>query len=331
MRIVFMGSSLASAECLRAILREEELEVVGIVSQPDRPVGRGKARHELTPCPLAKYAAERGLGDRIIKPENVNADEPMAQIRAWSPDVVAVVAFGQILKKPLLDLPPFGCVNCHFSLLPKYRGAAPVVAALAAGELMTGVTVMHMGVGLDDGPIMLQKYEPIYPDTLGGALMDDLAVAGGVALAKALKLMDSNALPPEVPQDHENATYVKKLKKTDGLIRWDMPSLEIERRIRAYNPWPGCYTFLPERFRKKGNTGRCVIMRARIVKDMDPSWRNAAPGTVAALTKEGPVVRCHDTALLLVELKPEGGSAMDGGAFLRGRPLIAGEDQLLAE
>ena len=219
-----MGSSPASAECLHAILREDALDVVGIVTQPDRPVGRGKV---LSPCALAKYAEERGLTE-VIKPEKVNDPEPMERIRAWKPDVIAVVAFGQILKKPLLDLPLFGCVNCHFSLLPKYRGAAPVIAALEAGDRMTGVTVMHMGVGLDDGPIMLQSFEPIYPDTTGGALMADLAIAGGVALAKALRLLNSNALPPEVKQDEASATYVKKLKKTDGLIDWDRPVLEIE-------------------------------------------------------------------------------------------------------
>ena len=186
-----MGSSAASAECLRAILREGALRVVGVVTQPDRPAGRGKT---LTPCPCAQFAAAHGITE-IIKPENVNAEEPMACIRAWRPDVIAVVAYGQILKKPLLELPLFGCVNCHFSLLPKYRGAAPVIASLLSGDRLTGVTVMHMGEGLDDGPIMLQSYEPIYPDTTGGALMDDLAVAGGVALAKALKLLSSNQLP----------------------------------------------------------------------------------------------------------------------------------------
>ena len=268
-----MGSSSASAECLHALLREDALDIVGVVTQPDRPVGRGKV---LTPCPLARYAAERGLGDRIIKPENVNDEEPMSAIRAWRPDVVAVVAYGQLLKKPLLDLPLFGCVNCHFSLLPKYRGAAPVVAALAAGERLTGVTVMHMGVGLDDGPIMLQSFEPIYPDTTGGALMNDLATAGGVALAKALRLMSSNALPPEVPQDSSHATYARKLKKTDGLIVWDQPVIEIERKIRAYNPWPGCYTFLPERMRRKGTDGRLVVLRAKIVR-LEPGWAAAAP------------------------------------------------------
>jgi len=321
-----MGSSSASAECLHALLREESLEVVGLVTQPDRPVGRGKV---LTPCPCAQYAAERGLTE-IIKPEKVNDAEPLARIRAWRPDVIAVVAFGQILRQPLLELPRFGCVNCHFSLLPKYRGAAPVIAALEAGDRMTGVTVMHMGVGLDDGPIMLQSFEPIYPDTTGGNLMDDLAVAGGVTLAKALKLLEKGELPPEVPQDGESATYVKKLKKTDGLINWDWPVIEIERRIRAYNPWPGCYTFLPQRLRKKGSLGRLVVSRARVVR-LEEGWQSAAPGTVLKLEKAGPVIRCHDTALLLTEVKPEGSSAMDGGAFLRGRPLRPFEDVLLAE
>ena len=328
MRIVFMGSSEASAECLRAILRERALEVVGVVTQPDRPAGRGKT---LTPCALAKFATEQGLGDVVFKPQSVNTEESLAWLRAKKPDAIAVVAFGQILKKPVLELPPFGCINCHFSLLPKYRGAAPVVAAVAAGERLTGVTVMHMGVGLDDGPIMLQSFEPIYPDTTGGDLMADLSIAGGVTLAKALRLLSNNQLPQEVPQDDKDATYVKKLKKTDGLIDWDSPVIEIERRIRAYNPWPGSYTFLPERFRRKGNTGRLVVLRARIVRQLEPSWAEAAPGTVLKLEKGGPVVKCHDTALQLCEVKPEGSSLMDGGAFLRGRPLVAGEDRLLAE
>ena len=326
MRVVFMGSSDASAECLRAILREDVLEVVGVVTRPDRPAGRGKA---LTPCPLARFAEEHGLLD-MIKPERVNDDGPMEWIRSKKPDVIAVVAYGQILKKPLLELPLCGCVNCHFSLLPKYRGAAPVIASLESGDRMTGVTVMHMGEGLDDGPIMLQSFEPIYPDTTGGGLMADLAIAGGVALAKALRLMSNNALPPEVPQDDSGATYVKKLKKTDGLINWDSPVIEIERRIRAYNPWPCCYTFLPERFRRKGTGGRLVILKAKFVR-LEPGWETAAPGTVLAITKLGPVVRCHDTALLLVEVKPEGSSTMDGGVFVSGRPLVPFEDRLLSE
>jgi methionyl-tRNA formyltransferase len=319
-----MGSSFASAECLRAILREPSLEVTGVITQPDRPAGRGKA---LTACPCAQFAARRGI-EQVIKPENVNSEESLATIRSWKPDVIAVVAFGQILKKPLLELPPFGCVNCHFSLLPKYRGAAPVIASLLSGDRKTGVTVMHMSEGLDDGPIMLQSYEPIYPDTTGGELMNDLATAGAVALAKALKLMSTNELPKEIPQDEKYATYVKKLKKSDGLIDWNSPTLEIERKIRAYFPWPGCFTFLPERLRRKGNSGRLGIERAKFAK-LDAKHRNAPSGTVVELTAQGPVVKCLDGALLLTEVKPEGGKAMDAGAFLRGRQLITGEDRFV--
>ncbi len=329
-----MGSSAASATCLRAILREPELQVVGVVTQPDRPVGRGKV---VTPCPCRAFAVEHGLTE-IITPESVNSEEAMAQLRAWKPDVVAVVAFGQFLKKPLLDLPPHGCINCHFSLLPKYRGASPVIAALAAGDRLTGVSVIRMGIGMDDGPILMQSYEPIYSDATGGSLMDGLAVTGGVTLAKTLRLMSEGKLPPEIPQSNDEATFAHKLKKTDGLIDWTNPVLTIERNVRAYSPWPGCYTFLPERFRKKGNSGRVVIVQARLPVRMEAGWKSAAPGTVVKIIPNrvkgdpsivpGPIVKCGDTALLLTQLKPEGSSLMDGGAFLRGRPLEVG-DKLL--
>lgn len=334
MRVVFMGSSAASATCLRAIMREEALDVVGVVTQPDRPAGRGKA---LTPCPCKAFAMEHGVTE-IITPENVNDEESLERLRAWRPDVIAVVAFGQFLKKPILDMPRFGCINCHFSLLPKYRGASPVVAALAAGDKMTGVTVMRMGIGMDDGPILKQRYEPIYSDITGGELMDELAIAGGVTLAATLVMLGEGTLPPEVPQHDEDATFARKLKKTDGLIRWTDPVLAIERKIRAYCPWPGCYSFLPERFRRKGNSGRVVVAGAEIVRRMEPGWRDAAPGTVLKVVTSrpkgasqgtGPVVKCGDTALMLTALKPEGGSLMDGASFLRGRPLSPGEDVLL--
>ena len=334
MRIVFMGSSEASAVCLRAIMRDPSLHVAGVVTQPDRPAGRGKA---LTPCPCKAFAAKAGISE-IISPENVNSPEAMERIRAWKPDVVAVVAFGQFLKQPLLDLPPLGCVNCHFSLLPKYRGASPVVAALAAGDKLTGVSVMRMGPGMDDGPVLLQSFEPIYSDATGGELMEGLAITGGVALAKALRLLGENALPPPAVQDGSKATYAPKLKKADGEIHWDEPALSIERKIRAYYPWPGCYTFLPERFRKKGNSGRVAVLRASFAGAMQPGWSEAAPGTVlkcinsvqknAADKRTGIVVKCGDTALVLTELKPEGGGRMDGAAFLAGRRLAEFADVL---
>ena len=321
MRVVFMGSSAASATCLRAILRESEMEVVGVVTQPDRPVGRGKV---VTPCPCRAFALERGITE-CITPENVNSEDAMAQIRAWRPDVVAVVAFGQFLRRPLLELPRFGCVNCHFSLLPKYRGASPVVAALAAGDRLTGVSVIRMGVGMDDGPILLQSYEPIYSDVTGGELMDDLAITGGVTLAKALRLMLHGELPPEIVQDPDAATFAHKLKKSDGEIRWSAPVIEIERRIRAYSPWPGCFTFLPQRFRRPGNSGRLVVLASEIWGKVAEDRRSSAPGMVIEITRRGPVVRCGDTSLLLTQVKPEGSGVMDGGAFLRGRQLQVGE------
>lgn len=326
MRIVYMGSSSASAVCLRAIMRLPGLEVVGVVTQPDRPAGRGKM---LTPCPCRAYALERGIKN-CITPENVNAPEALAQIRAWKPDVVVVVAFGQFLKEELLNLPPLGCVNCHFSLLPKYRGASPVTAALLAGDVVTGVSVIRMGMGMDDGPVLLKQVEPIYSDDTGDTLMDKLSICGGVTLAKALKLMDAKKLPPPKEQEEDKATFAHKIAKTDGLIDWGKSSDYIERLLRAYTPWPGCYTFLPSRFRRKGNTGRVVITGVEFAK-VDPSRRNELPGTVLEVTKRGPVIRTGTTALLLTALKPEGAKEMSGGAFLSGRPLEPIKDMLLAE
>ena len=316
-----MGSSAASATCLHAILREDELEVVGVVTQPDRPVGRGKV---VTPCPCKAFAMSRGITE-IITPADVNSPEALGKIRSWRPDVIAVVAFGQFLKKTLLELPLFGCINCHFSLLPKYRGASPVAAAIAAGERLTGVSVMQMGLGMDDGPVIMQSYEPIYSDITCGELMNCLAIRGGVTLAKALRQMNNNALPPPVEQCENEATYAHKLKKANGLIDWSAPVLAIHRHIRAYTPWPGGYTFLPERLRRKGNSGRLVVLKAEIVGKISAEAHSIAPGTILALDKRGPVVRCGDSALLLLKVKPEGAGEMDGAAFLRGRALHVGD------
>ena len=316
-----MGSSAASATCLHAILREDELEVVGVVTQPDRPVGRGKV---VTPCPCKAFAMSRGITE-IITPADVNSPEALGKIRSWRPDVIAVVAFGQFLKKTLLELPLFGCINCHFSLLPKYRGASPVAAAIAAGERLTGVSVMQMGLGMDDGPVIMQSYEPIYSDITCGELMNCLAIRGGVTLAKALRQMNNNALPPPVEQCENEATYAHKLKKANGLIDWSAPVLAIHRHIRAYTPWPGGYTFLPERLRRKGNSGRLVVLKAEIVGKISAEAHSIAPGTILTLDKRGPVVRCGDSALLLLKVKPEGAGEMDGAAFLRGRALHVGD------
>lgn len=327
MRIVFMGSSQASATCLHAILRLPGLQVVGLVTQPDRPAGRGR---DLTPCACRRYAKERGIVD-CITPENVNAPDSVAWIRERRPDVIAVVAFGQFLKEEILTLPRHGCVNCHFSLLPKYRGAAPVTAALLAGDELTGVSIIRMGMGMDDGPILRKAVEPIYSDDTGDSLMDRLAIAGGVTLAKTLKLLDAGTLPVPLEQEDAKATFAHKIKKTDGLIDWRRRSSDIERLLRAYTPWPGCYTFLPSRFRRKGNTGRVVVTGMEFMKTdlIEPAWRAELPGTVVSIMERGPVVRTGDGVLLLTALKADGARELSGAEFLRGRPLTPKIDMLL--
>ena len=196
--------------------------------------------------------------------------------------------------------------------------------------MITGVSVIRMGIGIDDGPILLKQMEPIYNADTGETLMEKLSICGGVTLAKALKLMDAKKLPPPEEQEDDKATFAHKISKTDGLIDWSRPSDYIERQLRAYTPWPGCYTFLPNRFRKKGNSGRVVVTGVEFAK-VEPSMRNELPGTVLEVTKRGPVIRTGSTALLLTALKPEGSKEMAGGVFLNGRPLEPLKDMLISE
>ena len=320
MRIVFMGSSEASATALRGILRSPQLKVVGVVTQPDRPSGR---HMRFTPCPCKSYATLRGLSP-IISPEKINAPEVIDQIEQLKPDVIVVVAFGQFLGKRLLTLPPHGCVNGHFSLLPKYRGAAPVQAAIAAGDEVTGVTIMQMGAGMDDGDILLQAIEPICSDDTAVTLMERLAILGAVTMAKALKLMIAGQLK-RVPQDHAQATYASKMQKNDGLIDWCLPAAVIERHIRAYDPWPGAFTFMPARFNKPGSAGRMKVLQAEAFKQPVEDFGGFAPGAVCAISPIGPVVATGDCPLCLTAVQPDGSRQMNGKAFLNGHPMKPGD------
>lgn len=320
MRIVFMGSSEASALTLRAILRSPLLKVVGVVTQPDRPAGRSMRS---TPCPCKAYAVKRGLST-ILTPERVNQPEIVDQIKALRPDVIVVVAFGQFLGGKLLDLPRHGCLNGHFSILPLYRGAAPVQASIAAGDEVAGVTIMQMDKGMDDGDMLLKAVEPIFSDDTYATLMDRLAILNGVTMLKALiRLRDGN-LPREA-QNHDEATYAPKLKKSDGLIAWERPGEEIERLIRAYDPWPGTFTFLSEPLRK-GAGCRLKVLQAEFYNDeLECCTSDLAPGTVCMLAPAGPVVTTGTRPLCLTALQLEGGKRMDGRSFLNGYPLLPGE------
>jgi len=318
MRIVFMGSSDASAVTLKGLLRYPLLKIVGVVTQPDRPSGR---KQHFTPCPCRVYAKANKIGP-IITPENVNAPEIFEQLVTWKPDVVVVVAFGQFLGKKILSLPPHGCINGHFSLLPKYRGAAPVQHAIANGEKETGVTIIQMAEGMDDGDMLLKAIEPIFSDDTATSLLDRLAILGAVTMTKALRLMITGDLKRE-PQDHSQATLARKMQKHDGLIYWMLPAALIARRVRAFDPWPGSYTFLPGRFAKSGLPERIKILEANILPV--PEGPHTAPGTICALSPIGPVVSTGEDALCLTIVQPEGRRRMDGKSFINGRSLRIGD------
>jgi len=315
MRVAFIGSADASAVTLRALIKSPLLKVVGVVTQPDRPSGR---KQHFTPCPCKAYAVENRIGP-IISPEKINAPDVLKTIASWKPDVIVVVAFGQFLSKKLLVLPPHGCINGHFSLLPKYRGAAPVQFAIAQGEEVSGVTIMQMAEGMDDGDMLLTAIEPICSDDTSATLMDRLAILGAVTMVKALRQL-INGTSKRKPQDHSQATYAPKMHKHDGLIDWSLPGRTIEQRIRAYDPWPGAFTFLPNHLVKKGSSGRMKILEAAILPQPE-GWSSSAPGTVYALSPVGPMVLTGKGAICLTAVQPEGSRRMDGKAFLNGHPL----------
>lgn len=315
-----MGSSEASVVTLRGLLKAPQLRVVGVVTQPDRPSGR---HQRFTPCPCNAYAAENRIGP-IITPEKVNAPEVLQQIEKLKPDVIVVVAFGQILGKRLLALPPRGCINGHFSLLPKHRGAAPVQASIAAGDEVTGVTIMQMNDGMDEGDILLKAIEPICSDDTSVSLMDRLAILCAVAMIKALKMMRAGTLLHE-PQDDSQATYASKMQKADGLIDWTIAARLIERRTRAFDPWPGAFTFLPALPGRTDEPERIKVLQADVLRQNIPGFERAAPGTICQLSSVGPIVATGNGFLCLTAVQPDGSRRMDGKSFLNGRKIIPGD------
>ena len=231
--IVFMGSPDFAVPPLQALATN--FQVVGVVTQPDRPAGRGGSLHP----PAVKLAAQR-LGLPIIQPEKLSLPEIFTQLEAWAPDLIVVAAFGQILRQSVLNLPTLGCINIHASLLPRGRGAAPIQAAILAGDSETGITIMKMDAGVDTGPIISQRRIPILPEDTGGTLFNKLAPIGAGLLIDTLPGYISGRIAPH-PQPELGITYAPMLKKEDGLLQFGQPGLELERRVRALNPWPGTY------------------------------------------------------------------------------------------
>jgi len=296
-----MGSPDFALPTLKALA--DHYAVVGVVTQPDRPAGRGR---NLTPPPVKVLAQELGL--QVVQPKSLRASQAITQLRAWEPDLVVVAAFGQILRPELLDLPPFGCINVHASLLPRWRGTAPIQAAILHGDQQTGVTIMKMDPGIDTGPLLSQRAIDIHFEETGASLTPKLAQLGAELLIAILPSYLNGDLQPQAQQGE--ATYAPMLKKSDGQLDFTQSAEKIERKIRAFNPWPG--TFLD------WQGGRLKIHRVRVVDSIDQETVISAEPGKQIIYEGYPAVCTEEGSLVLVEVQPAGKKSMAGDVFLRG-------------
>jgi len=304
-RIIFFGTPSFALPALQSLLKGPD-EVVGVVTQPDREKGRGR---KIVISPVKELALQRGL--TLLQPEKAKDEAFKEAVRGLRPDLIAVVAFGQILPKSILNIPRYGAVNVHASLLPRYRGAAPIAWAILKGENVTGVTTMVMDEGMDTGDILLQTEVPIGHEETCENLHDRLATLGAQLLSKTLEKMKAGEIRP-IPQDHSKATYAPPLKKEDGHIHWEKEAGEIDRQIRAFNPWPGAFTKWGERFLKV--FGGEVRTRA-------PSGR---PGEVVWVGSDFIEVETGKDSYLIEEVQLEGRKRMAIREFLSGHSISVG-------
>ncbi|MCP5487844.1 MAG: methionyl-tRNA formyltransferase [Verrucomicrobia bacterium] len=304
-RCVFMGSSHFSLPALSLLAAANEVELVAVVTQPDRPSGRNRT---LKPGPVHALAGTLGL--TVHMPERlaeVSAVHALAEVR---PDVIVVASYGQFIPRPVRELPPLGIVNIHPSLLPKYRGAAPMQWALANGDTETGVTLFHIEKEMDAGDIILQEPFAIDPADNGCTLEEKLSVFGAKVMLRAVRMLASGTAPRH-PQDHRAATYAPKLTKEQGHLDWSLPADILHNRIRGYQPWPGCYTF------RQG--ARLRIWRSELEAG------DGVPGSVISAGRDGLVLAAGQGALRLIEVQPEGKSRMPTSAYLLGHPMSPGD------
>jgi len=309
MRVAFAGSAEVSAEMLEALYLAPGVKIVGVITQPDRPFGR---KQHFTPCPCKKRALALGLEPIIATPEKINTPESVAHLAGLKPDILVVVAYGQFLGTKLLNLPPLGCLNIHFSLLPLLRGAAPVQWAVANGFARTGVTAMFMNEGMDSGDVLDTIETQIAPDETSATLFPRLTEMGASLMLRVLPAVGLG-MYRRTPQDHTGATFAPKLKKTDGHIAWAAQSAaDIERRIRAFNPWPGCFTDYET---AAGVSKKLKIFKAKII----PGYEGFAPGQICDVLPEGFAVKCREDGLLLLAIQSEGKPVRTGVEFRNGR------------
>ena len=309
MRVVFMGTGEIGVPAFRWLLAAPECEVVAAVSQPDKPAGR---KLELRASAIKQLAVERGVP--VLQPVRMRAPDAVAEIVALQADVIVVMAYGQILPKAVLEAARLACLNLHASLLPRWRGAAPIQAAIEAGDQASGVTVMYMAEGLDTGDILLLRATPIGRRETGGSLHDRLGVIAAEALAEAWPLLAAGCAP-RFPQDETQTNYAPKLARETGAIDWAATPREIDRRIRAMNPWPAAHTFLPT---PDGPRQLKVFSCIQHRRESGPA------GGVLRADRRGLLVGAGTGAVLLREVQMEGKKRMPAGEFLRGHPVAAG-------
>lgn len=312
MRVLFWGTPEFAAPPLRALLGEG-FEVVGVVTQPDRPQGR--SRSELVASPIKQIAAEESL--TILQPERPRGPEFLDQLRSLEPDISIVVAYGHILPRDVIDAPLLGTLNIHASLLPQWRGAAPIQAAIRAGQTETGVTIMRMVTRLDAGPILLQTSTPILHDETFGELQLRLSELGALALIEALSLLDLGQIT-ERPQDEAAATYAPKIEREDARIDWTQPASDVACAVRAFDPKPGAFTTL------RGS--EIKLFGARPWPHAPAaSPQNAEPGTVIALDVDGAVVVTGNGIIRIIDAQPSGKRRLSVAELARGRGIHVGD------
>jgi len=317
MRLVFMGSPEFALPTLQGLV-EAGYDIVGVYTRPDRPAGRGRPLR----APAVKVAA-RDYGLPVLQPPSLRPAEAVAELASLKPDVIVVCAFGQILRQPLLEIPPKGVLNVHPSLLPRHRGASPITAAILAGDEETGVTIMLMDAGMDTGPILGQRAVPISPWDTSGSLSDKLSRVGAELLLEVLPRWLAGEIEPR-PQDHALATHAPLLHKEDGAINWSLPAVEIWRRVRGFNPWPGAFTTLdgemlliweawPLAVEVGGEPGTVSPLTSELMQMLPPEARREA---LAVQTGQG--------LLVVLRLQRAGRRALAAAEFIRGQRGLFG-------
>jgi methionyl-tRNA formyltransferase len=328
MKVVFMGTAELSCASLSALAADRQFSIAAVVTQPDRPKGR-----DLKPQSSRVKVLAQKLGLPVLQPARARDEKFIADLRGLTPELIVVAAYGQLLPPEILDLPRYGCLNVHTSLLPKYRGAAPIQWAIARGDTETGVTIMKMDAGLDTGPMVAQRRTPISPEDDSASLHDRLARLGAELLVQTIPDYVAGKIQPQ-PQPAEGVSLAPKIKKEDGRIDWQLPAQTIWNRLRAFTPWPGAFTFLRNAEHRPGisppeekNAGPVPgAPKTHLLKIWKAEVMEASGevGAVLSADKNGILVACGQGALRILELQREGGRRMNAAEFLAGHPLKAG-------